>query len=254
MALLAPGSPQPRNGVIVFPGSFNPPTTAHLALLKQAHLYAQVHQPLSLYAAISKRTVDKEAVERPLWVDRILLLDTVLRRRLPHTGIMLFNRGLYVEQAQAIGSSFPRVQRILFLLGFDKIVQILDPHYYTDRDASLHELFSLAELLVAPRGNDGEEELAALVHQPQNEGFARFIHALALSAQYRNISSTHIRQGNRASEHDVPQEVRQFMRRTRAYAPPLHLADGREVDYYGERMRQLNKLLHNQIMHTTDEM
>src|SRR5215472_3166650 len=30
------GSPEPRGSIIVFPGSFNPPTNAHIALLKQA--------------------------------------------------------------------------------------------------------------------------------------------------------------------------------------------------------------------------
>ena len=35
-ALVVPGSPEPEGKIIVFPGSFNPPTLAHLALLKQA--------------------------------------------------------------------------------------------------------------------------------------------------------------------------------------------------------------------------
>ena len=35
-ALIVPGSPQPRGIIIVFPGSFNPPTIAHLALLHES--------------------------------------------------------------------------------------------------------------------------------------------------------------------------------------------------------------------------
>src|SRR5215470_12444859 len=88
-ALIVPGSPTPEGGIIVFPGSFNPPTTAHLAMLKQARHFAYLHGHMRVYAAISKHIVDKEAVERPLLVDRIVLLDTVLRRHLRHTGIML---------------------------------------------------------------------------------------------------------------------------------------------------------------------
>lgn len=243
-ALVVPGSPQPRDSIIVFTGSFNPPTTAHIALLKQAQRFARAHEPMHLYAAISKHTVDKENVERPLWLDRIMLLDRVLRRRLPHTGILLFNRGLYLEQAEGIRNAFPRVKRILFLMGFDKIVQIFDPHYYDDRDAALCDLFKQAELLVAPRGNAGEDELNALLQQPQNTCFARYVHALPFNPAYRAISSTLIRQGASGTEHDVPQEVRQFMRETRAYAPPLRRSDGSEIDYYGERMQQLQALLH----------
>src|SRR5216684_6626502 len=107
-----PGSPAPRGDIIVFPGSFNPPTTAHLALLKQARNFARFQawskgerEIIQLYAAMSKHIVDKENVERPLLLDRILLLDTLLRRRFHHVGILLFNRGLYVEQAQAVRSS-----------------------------------------------------------------------------------------------------------------------------------------------------
>src|SRR5713101_9855975 len=83
-ALITSGSPVPRGGIIVFPGSFNPPTTAHLALLKQARHFAYLHGHMKVYAAISKHIVDKEAVERPLLVDRIVLLDTVLRHHLRH--------------------------------------------------------------------------------------------------------------------------------------------------------------------------
>jgi nicotinic acid mononucleotide adenylyltransferase len=242
-AFIVPGSPQPRDGMIVFPGSFNPPTIAHIALLKQAQQFARQHEPMSLYAAFSKHTVDKEAVERPLLLDRIILLDLLLRRRLPHTGIILFNRGLYVEEAEAIRRSFPRVKRILFLLGFDKIVQILDPRYYQDRDAALVELFHLAELLVAPRGNDGEKELSDLLHQAQNERFAHYIHPLPFNGAYRNVSSTDVRKGIAGSDRDVPQEVRRFMHETRAYAPPLQRRDGSVVDYYGQRMQYLQQIL-----------
>jgi nicotinic acid mononucleotide adenylyltransferase len=246
-ALLVPGSPQPQRGVIIFPGSFNPPTTAHIALLKQAQKFARQQQrSLQLYAAFSKHTVDKESVERPLLLDRVLLLQHLLRNRLPDAGIMLFNRGLYVEQAEAVRRSFPRVRRIVFLIGFDKIVQIFDPRYYQDRDAALTELFHLAEFLVAPRGNDGEKELVALLQQPQNVRFAHYVHPLPFNAIYRNVSSTAIRRQAGGSDVDVPREVRQFMRETRAYAPPVRQRDGSLVDCYERRVQVLTQLLQQQ--------
>jgi nicotinic acid mononucleotide adenylyltransferase len=243
-ACIAPGSPAPQRGVIVFPGSFNPPTTAHIALLKQAQEFAHRQQEtLQLYAAFSKHTVDKESVERPLLLDRVMLLERLLRNRLPQVGIMLFNRGLYVEQAEAMRRSFPRVRRILFLIGFDKIVQILDPRYYQDRDASLVELFHLAEFLVAPRGNAGEKELSALLQQPQNARFASYVHPLPFNPAYRNVSSTTIRRQAAGVATDVPREVQEFMRETRAYAPSLQRRDGATVDYYGQRVQTLTQLL-----------
>ena len=251
-AAITPGSPEPLGDIIVFPGSFNPPTTAHLAMLKQARQFTR-QQALSssskrtmhLYAALSKHIVDKDGVARPTLLDRIMLMETLLQHRLPHTGIMLFNRGLYVEQAEAVRASFPRVKRLFFLLGFDKIVQILDPHYYENRDVALEQLFGLAQLLVVPRGKDGLDELKHLLDQPQNQRFARFIVALPLGKAYRDISSSRIRQHSDEYYCDVPREVRRFMLESRAYAPPLRLANGTRVDYYEERAKAMNALLHD---------
>jgi nicotinamide-nucleotide adenylyltransferase len=243
LALVVPGSPTPEGKIIVFPGSFNPPTTAHLALLKQAWQFAREHGPMNVYAAISKYTTDKERVQRPLLLDRIILLETLLRRHVRHTGIMLFNRGLYVEQAEAVHSAFPQVTKLYFLVGFDKIVQIFDPRYYKDRDLALHELFALAEFLVAPRGEAGSAALTGLVNQPENRRFAGHIHALPLSAAYRDISSTRIRQSPTAYEQEVPPEVLRFIRETHAYESPLELADGSKIDYYGERMQAIEAAL-----------
>lgn len=252
-ALIVPGSPIPQGIVIVFPGSFNPPTNAHLALMSQARQYARSHllstgaknQAIRLYAAISKHIVDKEAVVRPSLLDRILLLDNVLRHHLRHTGIMLLNRGLYVEQAQGIHTYFPKMTKLYFLIGFDKIVQILDPHYYKDRDAALRELFALAELLVAPRGDAGQQELHSLLNKSENSQFTSSIHPLPFSAAYRDFSSTRIRQNPEAHLQDVPQEVRNFIQQTHAYAQPEHMPDGSQIDYYGERMKALDSLVHS---------
>jgi nicotinic acid mononucleotide adenylyltransferase len=252
--LLVPGSARPHGTLVVFPGSFNPPSTAHLALLKQARQFVALHAGaqggpreagghVQLYAAVSKHIVDKESVERPLLLDRIMLLSLLLRRRLPRAGVLLFNRGLYVEQAEAVRMAFPAVRRLYFLLGYDKIVQILDPHYYADRAAALDELFNLARLLVAPRGDGGIEELRKLLGEPQNRPYADFITPLPFAAAYRAISSMRIRQDPAGSWREVPSEVRDFMRRTRAYAPPLHLPDGTTIDFYAERVKELQARL-----------
>ena len=242
---LVPGSPPPQGNIIVFPGSFNPPTTAHIAMLQQAHEFGREHGGMGVYAAMSKRTTDKEAVERPLLVDRIGLLETVLQAHVPHTGIVLFNRGLYVEQAEAIRAQFSDVKQLYLLLGFDKIVQIFDPHYYQDRDKALRELFALAEILVAPRAGAGPAELNTLLAQPENKPFANHVHSLPLDTAYRDVSSSRIRQGAAAHEQDVPPEALRFMRETGAYDPPQRLADGSTRDVYGERMKAIKEAIHS---------
>ncbi len=243
-ALYVSGKQEPHDTVIVFTGSFNPPTIAHIALLKQTQKYAREHPDMHLYAAMSKQTIDKEKVERPLVLDRVLLLQTVLRQRLPDVGILLFNRGLYLEQVQALRAAFPNVKRIFFLMGFDKIIQIFDPRYYADRDASLEALFQLAELLVVPRGADGEAALAELLHRPENERFARYVQLQPFDPKYRDISATQVRQGDLIHEQeDVPRQVQRFIHDTQAYTPPIKRPDGVEVDHYNERVEYLRQHL-----------
>ncbi len=242
-ALIVPGSPEPRGNIIVFPGSFNPPTNAHLAMLQQAQHYGREHGGMHVYAAISKHTTDKENVQRPLLVDRVLLLEEIMQRYLQAAGVMLFNRGLYVEQAEGIRRRYPAVATLYFLVGFDKIVQVFDTRYYSDREKALHELFALADILVAPRANAGEHELKQLLQKPENRQFASHVHALPLNEAYRNVSSTHIRQDFARYASDVPPEVRQFIQETHAYEPAQRLPDGREIDRYGERMLAIQNLL-----------
>src|SRR5437588_12892291 len=68
-ALVVPGSPMPQGKIIVFPGSFNTPTLAHLALLKRAWQFARVHGPMHVYAALSTHITDKYCVDRPVLLD-----------------------------------------------------------------------------------------------------------------------------------------------------------------------------------------
>src|SRR5258708_5581161 len=218
---------------------------AHLAMLKQARKFAK-HQGRSahwqIYAALSKHTVDKETVARMTLVDRVVLLERVLKKQVKHAGILLLNRGLYVEQALGIRAAFPEVKQLYFLLGFDKIVQILDPRYYTDREAALHALLCQAHLLVAPRGTDGEAELRALLAQPENRPFAHAIHHLPLSTAYRDISSTQART-KQTDLQGLPDEVADFLKYTQPYLTPGQKRDKDENDLYTQRTEKLQQLL-----------
>ena len=207
-------------------------------MLRQARTFARRQAGhWQVYAAFSKYSVDKETVERMTLLDRVVLLERVLQSR--RVGILLLNRGLYVEQARGIRAAFPQVRRLFFMVGFDKIVQILDPRYYVERDAALYELFGLAHLLVAPRGTAGEQELAELLARPENRPFAQSIHSLPLEEHYRHISSTQVRQNIQASA--LPLQARDFIWRTRPYTTPLDT--GEEIDLYAERTRALQNLL-----------
>jgi hypothetical protein len=120
-------------------------------------------QPVAHYlwsGAIS--TIAKEQVERAAWADRLAQLGAIYRASVYQSGVILFNKGLYLDQARALRKMVHPETELVIVVGFDKITQIFDERFYTDRDAALRELFDMARILVAPRDAAGAEELAAL--------------------------------------------------------------------------------------------
>ncbi len=198
------------------PGSFNPPTNAHLALAEAVRATGLVDQVDFLLAT---RTVNKERVEGASLADRILMLEALVDRR-PDLGIVLVNRGLYVEQAETITRDWPTITDLWFAVGFDKIVQIFDPRYYQDRDAALDRLFALARFFVAPRGDADFGDLEALLNRPENQRYAHGVARLNFPASYRRISSSRLRSHDLLAYGDIPDAVLQFMRDTGAYGTP----------------------------------
>src|SRR5690242_6490719 len=180
---------RPALRVGVFAGSFNPLTRAHVALANAARRAAGLDAVIWACAAAS---VDKEQVERAALVDRLAQMRAFVAGRRRET-LALLNRGLYVDEARTLRALLAPSAELTLIVGFDKIVQIFDPKYYADRNAALHALFSLAQLLVAPREGEGAEALAALLAQPENHPFARHVRYLDVPAGYAHDSSTEAR-------------------------------------------------------------
>jgi nicotinic acid mononucleotide adenylyltransferase len=235
-----------RQRILLIPGSFNPLTWAHVALALNAWLTLNPiggERPVAYYlwsGAIS--TIAKEQVERATWADRLAQLVTLTRASIHHSGVVLFNKGLYRDQARALRTMVHPESELVIVVGFDKIVQIFDERYYDDRDAALHELFSLARILVAPRDSAGKEELRALLDQPDNAPFANRVQFLEAgqaplsSSQIREIAASSAAPENLATL--APPESCALIRETGAYTRYSHDA----LDVYLLRQRWLQAL------------
>jgi nicotinamide-nucleotide adenylyltransferase len=214
---VAGGGPAPGARLGLLAGSFNPPTIAH----QQLALAGLVAGGLDhAWYALSTRTVDKEVVTGAGLEDRLLLLDLLVEAD-PRLGVLLLNRGLYVDQARLMREAYPTLGELVFVVGFDKIVQIFDPRYYDDRDAALEQLFALATFLVAPRGDDEAPALAALLARPENRRFAGAVRPLDLPPEVREVASSAVRLGLAEGEppdQTVPPEVTSLVEATGLYA------------------------------------
>ena len=235
---LTPDSQSPRRrSLAILAGSFDPLTNAHLALARAAR---EVGGCAAVYLALSRQTVDKEARVRPTDTDRALLLRQVAARE-PGLGVVLFNRGLYAEQAVAARAAFPEAD-IRFIVGFDKARQIFDRRYYADRDAALRQLFGNVSLLVAPRADAGPEALADLLARPENAPFRGRVGALPFDPAWAADSATTVREAARAGASFaalVPPETVAFV----AALAPYATADTADMpDYYARREALIARL------------
>lgn len=123
----------------VYPGSFNPPTLAHVAIADAARGRWSLER---VDLMLSERALDKEHVERPLLEHRVAVLRQ-LARRLGWLGVRTTADQLLADMAEGYD---------VLILGADKWYQVLDPRYYGGseerRDGAIARLPHLA---IAPR-------------------------------------------------------------------------------------------------------
>ena len=241
--LSAPPHPPPKRlGVLC--GSFNPLTLAHVVLAQHACHAFQLDQ---LFYTVAKVTVDKERVTGMGLEDRLLLLLLHVEQQ-QYLGVALVNRGLYFEQAQAFQSLFDKRVELFFIVGMDKLVQILDARYYQDREAALDQLFALTSLVVANRGDMARRVFDELLQRSVNQPYRDAIHFLPLPESVSDLSSTVIRktvsEATNLSAH-VPAEVARFLTEARPYAAPGGDIEGGqedEIDAYAVRLALFDRL------------
>lgn len=122
-----------------YPGSFNPPTIAHLAVAEAAVRRAGL---VRLDLVVSHSALGKTDPSVPALADRVRVLRTVAASR-PWLGVVLTDARLISDIAQGYD---------VVVLGADKWAQVGDPGWYggssAARDAALARL---PRVLVAPR-------------------------------------------------------------------------------------------------------
>lgn len=248
----------------ILPGSFNPPTLAHVELAGQAKKSFQLDQ---VFFTISRVTIDKEKVQGLSLEDRLLLLSLIIQGW-PWASIAAVNHGLYFEQAVALRSLLGNKPRIYFIVGMDKVVQIFSHHYYQDREEALKKLFAETQLIAASRGQWRRKDLDLLLDEAENQPYKDRIYFMSLKDELKELSSSAFREKIAAGEPVrglLPEVVEKFISGTDAYRPGYEMRSSlltrlyavrewaeREVDFKkffklasaeGERRARLRELL-----------
>jgi nicotinic acid mononucleotide adenylyltransferase len=181
--LVAAPETTPRSVAIVS-GAFDPPTRAHEALARAA---LRQGAEAALFA-LGTVTLDKRETGLAL-EDRVALVGELAARD-PRLGVVVHNSGLYADQAAAIRAAVPSAVELSFVIGLDKLPQILDPRYYDDLERGLERLFSRARLLVAPRGGDDRRVFERLRSSATAERWRDRILYRQLGPRWREVSAT----------------------------------------------------------------
>ena len=185
----------PRLGV--FASSFDPITTAHVALIEQAASAFSLDQVLALAGTAN---ADKQAYDCPLGV--ILEMLELAFGDKKSVSIGVSSSAFFVDMVDAIHQAYPAAVSPFFIVGFDTFVRILDfegryvgrySRTFLDRSQAFEYLRSSSYLIVAARGGQGESEVSKLVaREPKVAGG----HVLFLDfpADLGERSSTEVRE------------------------------------------------------------
>lgn len=122
----------------VYPGSFNPPTIAHLALSEAARVQRRLDR---IVWSISRTALAKETVDHPIFEHRLEVLHDVAAG-VEWLEVVVTDAQLLVDIADGFD---------LVIMGADKWAQINQPHWYGSHTARDQAIAALPEIAVAPR-------------------------------------------------------------------------------------------------------
>lgn len=155
-----------------YPGSFDPPTVAHLAVAEAAVQAAGLDR---LDLVVSRVALGKEHLEVERLADRIAVLDAVAATR-PWLGVAVTDARLITD----IARSYDAV-----VMGADKWRQVNDASWYADEQERDEAVAALPLVLVAPRGDD----------RPEGDRSAG-VHVLDIDDAHLDVSATAVRDGH----------------------------------------------------------
>ncbi len=122
----------------VFPGSFNPPTVAHLAIAAAAR---DQHGLARIDLVVSRHSLAKEEVEHPHFDDRIEIIRRCVEAH-SWLSVVVTDAQLLVDIARGYD---------LLIVGADKWAQIHEPRWYDTPEARDRALAALPPTAVVPR-------------------------------------------------------------------------------------------------------
>ena len=188
-----------------YPGSFNPPTIAHLAVAEAA---VRTGELVRLDLLVSRHAFGKDDVTIPSLADRLEVLRSVASTR-SWLGVVVSDHRLIADLAEGYDA---------VVMGADKWRQVNDPAWYdNDHIARDTALGRLPLVLVAPRADD---------HLPDARELAK-VEILPVDETHGHVNASAIRSGKPEARAWLLPEAAAFDARTHAWSDPARYRPGR---------------------------
>lgn len=151
----------------VFASSFNPPTAAHVELVRLACARFALDEVLAL---AGDANADKAQYECSL-EHRFAMLALAFEDA-PHVSLGVSSHPFYVDMVEALARQYPPQTDLHFIVGFDTFERVLDfddrytaryHRHFGSRVEALRYLFERSSMIVASRAGAGMDRLLALV-------------------------------------------------------------------------------------------
>lgn len=201
----------------VFASSFNPPTIAHVELIRRAGKAFSLDETLAL---ASQTNADKTSYECSL-EDRVAMMELAFAGD-ARTSIGLSSHAFYVDMVDALRRVYSPQTDLHFIVGFDTFERVVDlEDRYTNRYhrkpsgriEALDYLFARSSFIVAARAGVGFDNLKLLVERELVVPRDRVLY-LDFPPDLGELSSTEVRKRSGAGEPItglVPAPVEQFI-------------------------------------------
>lgn len=212
----------PRLGV--FAASFNPPTVAHVELIRCAMDAFSLDEVVAL---AGRANADKLEYECPL-ENRLAMLRLTFDGE-PRVSIGLSSHAFYVDMIEAIGREYPGQTDLHFIAGFDTFERVIDREdrytaryhqRFSDRVEALRFLFAQSRIIVAARAGAGRQQIEQLLEGEPAVPRDRVLY-LGFPADLGEISATEVRRRCSVGEAIsglVPLKVELYIRQRGLYS------------------------------------
>jgi nicotinate-nucleotide adenylyltransferase len=181
----------------VFPGTFNPPTRAHVALARAA--LARVDEALF----VLPQRFPHKTYEGAGFEDRVRMLQAALADE-PRFSIGASQGGLFIDIVRECREAYGPAAELFFLCGRDAAERVVTWDY--GRPGAFQEQLREYQLLIAPRQGGYETP-------PELHGAG--IHILTVEDRYADLSASDVRSRLRNGEpweHLVPPQIEAMVR------------------------------------------